>query len=89
MKDSSYHHFTLLLHTDQHNLSSALKPHPYLETRSSTATASIRSQVMNLSTLHPPITREGVVAAVADKFYQVHGVTEQHKVTNNYLSPNV
>ena len=44
---------------------------------------------MNLSTLHPPITHEGVVTAVADKFYQVHGVTEQHKVTNNYLSPNV
>ncbi len=72
VKDSAYHHFTLLLHTDLHDLTSAIKPHPSLTVSSATATASVRSDVTNICTLHPEITHEDVVEAVAHTFYDHH-----------------
>jgi len=80
VRDSSFHHFTLLLDTDRHSLSSALKPHPPLTVSSSTATPSVRSEVMNLCTLHPEVTHDGVVRAVTEKFYHLHGVQDKAEV---------
>ena len=75
-KDSAYHHFTLLLNINQSDLSSFLKPHLHVDLSSSIATASVMSNIINLCALHPEMSHDNVTAAVADKFYQVHGVTE-------------
>ena len=79
-KHSSYHHFTLLLSVDQSYLHAMLRPHPQLLPSRSTATASQRSEVINLCTLHPEMSHDLVMDAIAEEFYDVHGVKENRKV---------
>ena len=57
----------------------------------STATESRRSEVINLSSISPVISHDAVCSAIADKFYEVHGISEGGKVrismqcTCNYM----
>lgn len=80
VKSSAYHHFTLLLRTDEENLRCSLKPHPQLHLSQTTATGSKRSKIVNLCTLNPQITYNAVVDAIAQEFYAVHQVTEDRKI---------
>ena len=79
-KNSAYHHFTLLLNANRDNLHSCLRPHPNLRPSRSIATPSERSEVVNLCTLHPEMTHEAVISAIAEKFYAVHRIQENKKV---------
>lgn len=79
-KDSTYHHFTLLLDVDMHSLRSLLQPSANLQFSQSTATPSVRSEVANLTSAEPGATYSAVCAAIAEHFYDVHCVTQNRKV---------
>lgn len=69
---ASYHHFTLLLSTDLSQLTSALQPtHSDLISR---ATASVRSNVLNLSARTPTIDHSSLTAALASHFNSYYGM---------------
>ena len=51
-----------------------------LKITQSTATESRQSEVINLSSISPAISHDAVCLSIADKFYEVHGISEGRKV---------
>ncbi|XP_065910306.1 lipoyl amidotransferase LIPT1, mitochondrial-like [Dysidea avara] len=67
-RDKAYHHYTLLIHTNLEALSSALMSDMADRITSTSATASIKSPVRNLSSVCTEITCEEACEAVAYYF---------------------
>ena len=54
--------------------------HTQLHISQTSATNSIRSQVINLTTLVPALNYDNVSNAISNKFYDVHSISEERKV---------
>ena len=67
----AYHHGTLLVHADMEKLSRYLTPSK--AKLQSKGVDSVRSRVVNLQSLNPQITLEGLKEALAKAFSQVYG----------------
>ena len=75
VKDSAFHHFTLLLSADTANMTTLLRPAPLLSLINTSATLSRRSSTLNLSSRSHDITWDTACSHIASAFYSAHDIT--------------
>lgn len=81
----AYHHFTLLLHVDEHNLNTLLQP-SLSGIVGNPATPSVPASIINLKEIDDHLTFDNVVECVG-QYFLLKGISSQQTTNIEYVEP--